>query len=148
MRKEKTQKRVRNEINIVAPRGYKGFLKKLAYKILAVSDRSPAEIGIILTSDEEIRKLNREYRGKDKPTDVLSFPIDEYIDGVWIVGDIVISIDRAKEQAEGDLKDEIKRLVVHGFVHLMGYDHELGEEEAILFEKIERSILEKLDHLS
>ena len=148
MKKGKKRKRVKNEINIVAPRGYRRFLKELADKILAISEKSPAEIGITLTSDDEIRKLNKEYRGKDKPTDVLSFPIDEHIDGVWIGGDIVISIDRVKEQAKGDLKDEIKRLVVHGFVHLMGYDHELGEEEAILFEKIERSILEKLDHLS
>ncbi len=147
MRKGKKRKRVKNEINIVAPRGYRRFLKELADKILAVSERAPAEIGITLTSDDEIRKLNREYRGKDKPTDVLSFPIDERIDGVWIGGDIVISIDRAKEQAKGDLKDEIKRLVVHGFVHLMGYDHELGEKEAILFEKIERSILGRLDRL-
>ncbi len=148
MKKGKKRKRVKNEINIVAPRGYRRFLKELADKILAISEKSPAEIGITLTSDDEIRKLNKEYRGKDKPTDVLSFPIDEHIDGVWIGGDIVISIDRVKEQAKGDLKDEIKRLVVHGFVHLMGYDHELGEEEAFLFEKIERSILEKLDHLS
>ncbi len=147
MKKGKKRKRVKNEINIVAPRGYRRFLKELADKILAVSERAPAEIGITLTSDDEIRKLNREYRGKDKPTDVLSFPIDERIDGIWIGGDIVISIDRAKEQAKGDLKDEIKRLVVHGFVHLMGYDHELGEEEAILFEKIERSILGRLDRL-
>ncbi len=147
MKRGKKRKRVKNEINIVAPRGYRRFLKELADKILAVSEMSPAEIGITLTSDDEIRKLNREYRGKDKPTDVLSFPIDERIDGVWIGGDIVISIDRAKEQAKGDLKDEIKRLVVHGFVHLMGYDHELGEEEAILFEKIERSILGRLDRL-
>ncbi len=147
MKKGKKRKRVKNEINIVAPRGYRRFLKELADKILAVSERAPAEIGITLTSDDEIRKLNREYRGKDKPTDVLSFPIDERIDGIWIGGDIVISIDRAKEQAKGDLKDEIKRLVVHGFVHLMGYDHELGEKEAILFEKIERSILGRLDRL-
>jgi len=148
MRKKKDRKRIRNEVSVIAPRGYKKFLEDLTHKILEVSGKSPAEISVVLTTDEEIRKLNRQYRGKDRPTDVLSFPIDERVGDRWIGGDIVISVERAKEQAQDDLKKEIRRLLVHGFVHLMGYDHEAGREEADLFESIERSIIEKLDHLS
>lgn len=100
-----------------------------------------------LTDDKTIRELNRAYREKDKPTDVLSFPISEEVGGWTVLGDIVISVDTAKRQAEyigHSLEEEIKRLLVHGFLHLLGYDHELGKEEEREFFKLEEGILSSL----
>jgi probable rRNA maturation factor len=81
------------------------------------------EINVVLTDDEYIRKLNKDYRGIDSPTDVLSFSMDE--DKVW--GDIYISLDTARKQAEElgwDLDREIRFLAIHGMLHLIGYNDE------------------------
>ena len=88
------------------------------------------DIELILTTDEEIQKLNKEFRQKDKPTDVLSFPLEE-MPGMPL-GSIVISIDTAKRGAEEfghSLEDEIKLLFIHGLLHLLGYDHETDSGE-------------------
>lgn len=95
---------------------------------VALRDAS-AELSVVLCSDAHIRKLNAQWRGKDSATDVLSFPQDDP-DRV-VLGDIVISIDAANRQAvERDylLRDELRVLLVHGALHLLGYDHE-GEKE-------------------
>ena len=80
----------------------------------------------MLTDDLEIRKLNARFRNQDKHTDVLAFPLNDTDDiGVYL-GDVVISIDRAREQAprfNNDLEGELARLIVHGILHLLGYDH-------------------------
>ncbi len=118
-----------------------------------------AEISFSVTDDEEIRELNLEQRGIDKATDVLSFPMLEIEDGVLIIedtdvmdncvflGDIVISMPRAEEQAEAyghSLERELGFLTVHSVLHLLGYDHELGErEESEMFEKQE-AVLQKI----
>lgn len=109
-----------------------------------------AEVSITFTDDEGIRKMNSEYRGKDCPTDVLSFPLfdDDYGDGMpAALGDIVISLERALLQAQEyghSLEREVAFLCVHSVLHLLGYDHETGEkEEKEMFEKQE-SILEKM----
>lgn len=90
------------------------------------------EVAILITSSEEVRQLNREFRGKDKPTDVLSFPSDA--DG--LAGDIAISADIAKENGHAlrhSALTEIKVLVLHGMLHLAGHDHETdGGEMAAL----------------
>ena len=81
------------------------------------------EINVVLTDDEYIRRLNKDYRGIDSPTDVLSFSMDE--DKVW--GDIYISLDTARKQAEEQgwgLDREIKFLAIHGMLHLIGYNDE------------------------
>jgi probable rRNA maturation factor len=81
------------------------------------------EVGILLTGDAEIRRLNRDFRGQDQPTDVLSFPLAEPAQG----GDIAISKTTARRQARRaghDLSTEIKILILHGMLHLAGYDHE------------------------
>lgn len=81
------------------------------------------EVAILLTGDAEMRRLNREFRGKDYPTDVLSFPAPPPSSG----GDIAISVARARAQAAEmghDLPTEIKVLILHGMLHLAGYDHE------------------------
>ncbi len=150
MKKKKPSKKKNSNINIKAPQYFKPFLYNLTQDILEITDKAEAEISIYITDDEYIKELNRRYRNKDKPTDVLSFPINEYIDGKWIAGDIVISLQTAKRQAKQhghSLKEELKRLIVHGFVHLLGYDHEISKEEEHKFFEIESSILRKLNHL-
>lgn len=97
------------------------WIGKLINRILK-REKAKGKINVKLASDKEIRKLNRKFRGKDKPTDVLAFPFGE--DGV--LGDIAISIDTAKRNAKRfgvSFKEEFKRLVVHGTLHLLGYDH-------------------------
>jgi len=105
------------------------------------------EVSIYLTGDENMRKLNREYRGKNKPTDVLSFTFEECVGDCILLGEIVISMDTARRQAEElghSLEDEVRRLLVHGFVHLMGYDHELGGDEEKRFKELEEKLLSEL----
>ncbi len=102
-----------------------------------------AEVSVTLCDDEKIHLLNREYRGVDAPTDVLSFPIfDETDDDFAVLGDIVISLERAKSQAEEyghSFEREVAFLCVHSVLHLLGYDHETGEEdEKEMFEKQDR----------
>ena len=101
------------------------------------------DIELILTTDEEIKELNKEYRNKDKATDVLSFPL-ENIPGMPL-GSIVISVDTAKRGAEEfghSVENEIKLLFIHGLLHLLGYDHEVDNGE--MREK-EKEIIEKFN---
>ncbi len=101
----------------------------------------------MITDDEHIRELNRTYRGKDKPTDVLSFPICEKVGDRLILGDVVISVDRAKAQAKEmghSLEEEFQRLLIHGIIHLLGYDHERGGEEEIRFRELEHMVQSEL----
>jgi len=110
-------------------------------------------INIVLTNPENIRKMNKEYRNIDKETDVLSFPMFEKkelenITGGFqdVLGDIVISIDRVKKQAEEynhSFERELSYMTVHGFYHLMGYDHMNEEDKAVMREK-EENVLNKL----
>jgi probable rRNA maturation factor len=89
---------------------------------------------IILCSDCTIRRLNRQYRGKDKATDVISFPFGDDD----LLGEIYISLQRAKVQAKRyglTYDDELKRLLVHGLLHLMGYDHQKESERGIMEDK-------------
>lgn len=94
-------------------------------------------IDLVLVDDPTIHKLNKEYRDKDKPTDVISFAyleVTEYekVEGDIIVGDVFISVDTAKKQAKKkghSLEEELSVLFVHGFLHLFGFDHQDDEEE-------------------
>lgn len=98
-----------------------------------------AEVSLTLTDDEGIRVLNREHRDKDSATDVLSFPqydslkdLEEIEEDFLYLGDVVISVERAKEQAENyghSFEREMCFLVVHSMLHLFGYDHMSIEEE-------------------
>jgi probable rRNA maturation factor len=118
------------------------------------------EVVVTLVNNERIHELNREYRGVDRPTDVLSFAMNEtgegemdiYVDEEEIdefpnmLGDIVISLPKAQEQAEEyghSLERELGFLVVHGFLHLLGYDHGTEEEEKEMFSRQEE-ILQKI----
>ena len=91
-----------------------------------------AELSVLLTNDAQIHALNLEHRQKDKPTDVLSFPLDEgggadgAVSGTRVLGDVVISLDTAARQARGrkrELLPEVRFLLAHGLLHLLGYDH-------------------------
>ena len=116
---------------------------------------SPAsiEISVRLTSDDEVRGLNARYRGKDRPTNVLSFPMIQpdlletvthnSDDGEVLLGDIVLAhgvcVAEAAEKG-ASLADHVTHLLVHGTLHLLGYDHQ-GEEEAERMEAVERDVL-------
>ena len=97
---------------------------------------------IIIVDNEYIHKLNKEYRGVDRPTDVISFALEDHIDEVNLdfrmLGDIYISLDKAIEQANEyghSFLREICFLTVHGLLHLLGYDHMEKDEEEIMFKK-------------
>ena len=113
----------------------KKFIKETASKILKELQLDGVELSITLTDNQTIRELNRNWRKKDRPTDVLSFPIDEKPPGYRyrVLGDVVISLPYAKKQAEEigiPYKDEVVRLLIHGILHLLGYDHEVCPAEA------------------
>ncbi len=98
----------------------------------------PAELTLVLTEDSEVHTLNRQYREVDAPTDVLSFPAGETDPdtGNLYLGDIVISLPRAQAQAAAEghsLEDELRLLVVHGVLHLLGYDHADDAEKAAMW---------------
>ena len=88
------------------------------------------DIELIITNNSEIQQLNKEFRDKDKPTDVLSFPLEDA--PFMPLGTIVISLDKAKEVAHKlnhKVDDEIALLFIHGLLHLLGYDHEVDKGE-------------------
>ncbi|MGB9619798.1 MAG: rRNA maturation RNase YbeY, partial [Armatimonadota bacterium] len=98
------------------------------------------EVSVLLADDESIRALNKQYRGVDAPTDVLAFSQLEGEDfgreGGNVLGDVVISVETAHRQAQDhghSLEDEIDLLLVHGLLHLLGYDHEKPEDERRMF---------------
>lgn len=91
----------------------------------------PGEVDVLLAGDRTLRRLNREFRGKDKPTDVLSFPSAEELRGAH-AGDLAISLETAARQAEEhghSLRDEVRVLLLHGLLHLSGMDHETDRGE-------------------
>jgi len=141
------------------PHGVEARLEAVGRAALAAEGMPDhAEVAVTLVDDEEIRVLNRDYRGKDAPTDVLSFPLwepeevadirahpERYPERPLLVGDVVISVETAARQAEEyghGLERELAYLCVHGMLHLLGYDHEdeaaraamRAREEAILTE--------------
>ena len=109
------------------------------------------EVDITIVDDEEIHQLNRDYRGVDRPTDVLSFALDEddedepeLLEGqLHLLGDIIISAETATRQAEEfghGLEREIVYLAVHGLLHLLGYDHMVEEDKVIMRAKEEEAL--------
>ncbi len=142
------------------------LMKKAVSQVLSYEQFSQkAEIDIMMTDNEGIRQLNREYRSIDRATDVLSFPMLDFDEGYQydgnveigvedinpesgevILGDIVISLEKAKEQAEEyghSLDREVAFLVVHSMLHLLGYDHEQESDRVIMRGK-EEDILREM----
>ena len=111
------------------------LLERAARAALEHQSADPdADLSIVLTDDDQLHELNRNYLGIDAPTDVLSFPasVTDPETGACYLGDVIISIPRAAEQAKAaghDLQSEVQLLVVHGVLHLLGHDHAEAEEK-------------------
>ncbi len=123
-------------------------VERAANALLAATGRAGASLSISFVGDGAMRRLNREHRGKDRTTDVLSFPMYEPFavpkrpgphESELLIGDVVISVDVAARQAadyDATLDDEIERLLVHAVAHLLGHDHEEpGERKKMLREE-------------
>lgn len=131
----------------------RAYLKKIVETSLRhIDTQSDCEIGIACVDNDESHKLNLEYRGKDKPTNVLSFPSDlpdemaQVLDS-FPIGDLVICIPVVLLEAEEQNKTPLAHfthMLVHGTLHLMGYDHETSEADAEEMEALEIEILAKL----
>ncbi|MGM0417812.1 MAG: rRNA maturation RNase YbeY [Thermodesulfobacteriota bacterium] len=134
------------------------IMQKKASLILDALGYKDVELSIVITDDEDIKNLNKEFRQIDKATNVLSFPVNDedssFMPFLSVLGDIVISEDTAgKEALEGKitLDQRISQLLVHGILHLIGYDHEISrdEEEKMTQKSIELlSVIEKDKDLS
>lgn len=121
------------------------ILEPLLTYALEVENVDNLEFNVIIINNEEIHKINKEYRGIDRPTDVISFALEDYKDIKYendyrVLGDIYISIDKVREQAKEYVhseKRELAFLAVHGLLHLLGYDHMEKEDEKVMFSKQE-----------
>ncbi len=118
-----------------------GELKKITRSILKALQRSQAELSIALVGDKEMRPLNAKYRKKNKTTDVLSFPADNPATAKRVLlGDVIISVEQARRQAKErnhSLKREMVILLIHGILHLLGYDHERSRRQAKIMADLE-----------
>ena len=133
------------------------WARKIAQAVLRSEGAAPPyEVSLVFTDSETVQRLNRDYRGVDKPTDVLAFymlPQKEADssfalppNGVIRLGEVIISYPQAVEQAKEQghsTKQELALLIIHGILHLLGYDHEQPEEEKLMRER-ERELLEKI----
>jgi probable rRNA maturation factor len=123
-------------------------LKTIALKILELVDQDRAELSLAIVDNQEMQKLNAKFRNKDYPTDVLSFPSDAVVPtGARVLGDVIISVDRAQSQAkerERTLQEEMVTLLIHGILHLLGYDHERSAKDAGIMRRREKKIYRSL----
>jgi len=166
----------------------RAWLRRTADAVLSAARVEDAELSLVLVSDRRIRALNRRYRKKDRPTDVLAFPLQispltltlslrgrgekkvssppsgertkvrgcveassQHQKPPVLLGDVVISVPTARRHAADlghGLREELQRLLVHGVLHLLGYDHERGPRDAALMARKERAILKAIggDH--
>jgi probable rRNA maturation factor len=127
-------------------RNAKGILQQ-AVAAASAACKAKGELCIVLTDDAAIRNLNRTWRGLDEPTNVLSFPAGNTAAGERILGDIVIAYETTAREALAESKPfphHLSHLAVHGFLHLLGYDHGT-DDEAEAMERLERAILARLD---
>jgi rRNA maturation RNase YbeY len=128
------------------------WLVAIARMTLEMELMGPCQVGIVLTDDEEVRSLNREYAGEDHSTDVLAFALtegEEFAgppDQTNRIGEVIISVETAVRQAEEartNLEDEVAHLLVHGVLHLLGFDHSIESDERVMRTK-ERAVLEQV----
>ena len=119
-------------------------LKELLNNVCKDEKLGNGEFNVIIVDDEKIHALNREYRGIDRVTDVISFALEDdksfNIEDYRMLGDIYICLNRAREQAEEyghSFKRELSFLAIHGLLHLLGYDHMTEEDEKVMFDKQE-----------
>lgn len=118
----------------------------ISEKVSLLAPHAPSgEMGLAFVHDEEIQRLNRMYRNKDAVTDVLSWSYFEEDPESETLGDIVISYDQAKRQSnDGDIELEVVDLIVHGMLHVLGYDHELPEDALLMFPLQDKIVAEIL----
>ena len=117
------------------------FLEKVAKKVLIGENKEKLELSIVLVGQARIRKLNKKYRRKNRSTDVLSFTYDDS-------GEIVICLQEVKKNAKkfhSPLQKELAKVLIHGILHLLGYDHEESEKEAEKMRKKEGYYLSQLE---
>lgn len=137
------------------PTGIRLLIRRSCHAVLELEGfEGSAEVSVTFVDNEQIRQLNAQHRNIDKATDVLSFPLGENGEydinldtGAKLLGDIVISMEKAVEQAElynHPLQREISFLTVHSMLHLLGYDHEDGGLEAVHMREKEETVLTKI----
>ncbi len=142
--------RVRAERGGGANAALRARLKRRAEAMLAFLQLSESELSLVLSGDSQIHQLNKMYRGKDRPTDVLAFPMREGDFGrlhaglpARLLGDVVLSIPTAKRQARAAGKGELGEmtmLVAHGLLHLLGWDHDTKAKERAMVAETEKLV--------
>lgn len=141
--------------DVKIPTGVRLLIRKCCHAVLQTEDmHGNFEVSVSFLDNQEIQKLNQQYRGKDMPTDVLSFPLagggkqeSNPDTGARMLGDIALSIPKVYEQAEQfghSIQREFAYLTVHSMLHLLGYDHEAGGIEAVRMREKEEEVLAKL----
>lgn len=144
-----------NQKEVKVPTGLRMIVRRACIAVLKLEQfKGSVQVGVTFVDNEEIHKLNKKYRNKDYPTDVLSFQTNdngEYdIDpktGFKLIGDVVISLEKTKEQAEKygySLQQEVGFLTAHSVLHLLGYDHEKGGLEKAKMREKEQTIMTQL----
>lgn len=137
------------------PTGLRMLIRRCCHAVLQMEQfPDPAEISVTFVDNEQIHEMNLQYRNKDSATDVLSFPMGEdghydvnHETGARILGDIVISVPRAVEQANTyghSLEREIGFLTAHSMLHLLGYDHEQGGLDRVRMREKEERVMQAL----
>ena len=139
--------------NLVVPQEYIDNIRTAIETVGQLYGVENSEVSVTLTDNEHIHVINREYRGVDRPTDVISFALNEseepeVVGGseVNMLGDLIISLERAEEQAADyghSVRREVAFLTVHGMLHLLGYDH-MEDEEREEMETEQRFVMDKL----
>lgn len=133
---------VRNKCksNIITTHRLKKITNNVLKLVLEEKGRTSAEVSVVFVDDDEMKHLNRNYRGANKATDVLAFPMNEgrfAAINPELLGDIVISVPAARKQSDQrahSLEKELSLLLIHGLLHLLGYDHQTAKEEMIMKE--------------
>jgi len=128
-------------------------LRRSLKRLLRELECGEVDLGVFLVDDDQIRETNRDYLDRDRPTNVISFPMKGgALDDIHpeMLGDIVLSIETAARDARAeifDIMDEVEFLLIHGLLHLMGYDHENGEaRETTMMQQRERELFYMLRH--
>ncbi len=137
------------------PTGLRMLVRRCCNAVLRLEKfDAPAEISVTFVDNEQIQELNKKYRNKDVPTDVLSFPMGEngvydtnHSTGAKVLGDIVLSMEKAVEQADRyahSLEREVGYLTAHSVLHLLGYDHEQGGMDRVRMREKEEQVMTQL----
>ncbi|MFC5732386.1 rRNA maturation RNase YbeY [Cytobacillus gottheilii] len=136
-----------DETNEISAQDQEQVERLLNFAAVKEQVENETEVSVTFVTNERIQEINREYRDKDKPTDVISFAMEELGEGEVallgiemprVLGDIIISVEKTKEQAEDyghSFQRELGFLALHGFLHLLGYDHETEEDEKMMFSR-------------